>query len=280
MEGTNNESGKAGVSMDVVVSAGGKPVHRVDWITPEEPLQLVLEQGGKRMDLAVIMRTPLMDTELAAGFLFTEGLIASRDEIQSIELEGSGEGKEGNVIRVKLSGDVRKDVEERRFSVSSSCGICGKSSINELYVRGYPIVRSTGKVDRSVIISLPDRMRSGQKVFLSTGGIHAAGLFRYDGSMVAVCEDIGRHNAVDKIAGFMLLSGHMKREDYVLQVSGRAGFEIVQKAVAMGIPVVSSISAPSSLAIETADAFGITLACFVRDGKFNVYSHAERLNWD
>ncbi len=279
MGGMRSDFERAGIRREIISFSKGIPERRKDWVTVEEPLQIVVECEGRRTDLSVIMRTPAMDIELAAGFLYTEGIISSGEEILSIGYEHSGEGKDGNMVLASLAGSARMDLQERRFNVNSSCGICGKSSINELYLRGNKIVHSESLIRSSVIEGLPEKMRSGQNVFSRTGGIHAAGLFQHDGSLVVVREDIGRHNAVDKIAGHMLLNGIIGKEDLILQVSGRAGFEIVQKAVCMGIPVVSSISAPSSLAIETAEAFGITLICFVRDGRFNVYSHGERIAW-
>lgn len=260
------------------VSGTGKSRVGEDSITVEEPLQIVLRSGDKEKDLAVVMRTPVMDYELAAGFLFTEGIIHERKEILSLGW-GRTTGKESrNVVVVTLPDETPLEFESRNFFMNSSCGVCGKSNINEIYLRGGTVLRPSRKISRTLIGSLPGKLKEHQSIFTETGGIHAAGLFDFDGNFIAVAEDVGRHNAVDKIAGFMLLNGIMGRGEYILQVSGRAGFEIVQKAVSAGISVVSSVSAPSSLAMETAETFGVTLICFVRGDRFNIYAHEERLD--
>lgn len=266
------------VKKKITISSGDRAVEeRTDAITVEEPLQIVLQSGKETKNFAVIMRTPVMDFELAAGFLFTEGVIRDRSEIISIEYNDGEKSDSRNVVTVRLSDSSALETPARGFSVNSSCGVCGKSSINEIFLRGSKPVRTRRKLPAPLIVKLPDILRAKQEIFSSTGGIHAAGLFDYSGNIIAVAEDVGRHNAVDKIAGYLLLNDLMGKTDYVLQVSGRAGFEIVQKAAAAGISVVSSVSAPSSLAVETADSFNITLICFVRNNRFNIYTHQERV---
>lgn len=265
------------VKRKIFVSNGnGITESREDPVTVEEPLQLVLQKGDQKVDFAVIMRTPVLDFELAAGFLFSEGVVRSRDDIVSIDYDSSRTKDSGNVVVVRVADSVEIEIPERNFAVNSSCGVCGKSSINEIFLKGSSPLKVKKNLSRELITTLPGKMREHQSVFSETGGIHAAGLFDFKGNLVISGEDVGRHNAVDKIVGYLLLNGLAGSGDYILQVSGRAGFEIVQKAAAAGISVVSSVSAPSSLAVETADSFNLTLVCFVRNGKFNIYTHRER----
>lgn len=265
------------VARRVAVSTpDGKASEKDDFVTAEEPLQIVLVSRKKRKNYAVIMRTPVHDFELCAGFLFSEGIIRSPGDIESIRYDSSRKADSRNVAVVMLADSVQIGNEVREFAVNSSCGVCGKSSINDIFLKGSSPVRTKRELSRELVLSLPDRMAEKQEIFRKTGGIHAAGLFDYDGNLLFVAEDVGRHNAVDKIVGHMLLNGLMGKDDYIMQVSGRAGFEIVQKAAGAGISAVSSVSAPSSLAVETADSFNITLVCFVRRSRFNVYSHRER----
>lgn len=274
----NTEASWSVTSTGILVSdSSGHLEHREDTVAVEEPLQIVLKQMGKSTDFAVIMRTPGFDFELAAGFLFSEGIIKKKSEISSISYGKSGQTDPQNVVVVEVAGNVEIRTEGRNFSVNSSCGVCGKSSINSIFLKGSTPIRTATKLDREMINRLPGILAEKQRVFRKTGGIHAAGLFDFTGNLLLVREDVGRHNAVDRIVGHILMNEMIGGDDYILQVSGRTGFEIVQKAAMAGIPVVSSISAPTSLAVETARAFNITLACFVRNGKFNIYSHEERL---
>ncbi len=278
MNRQQSTKGESGIfSREIFISAGATLEKRIDSITVEEPLQIVLRRGEITRDLVVIMRTPVDDLDLACGFLFTEGVIKGASEIVNIAYDASRKDSK-NVIVVDVSSSVSLERENRNFTMNSSCGICGKTSIDEIYLRGTRINRSRKPLSRSLILELPNELRKKQEIFSQTGGIHAAGLFRYDGSLIKVSEDVGRHNAVDKIVGYMVMNGLIGKEDYILQVSGRAGFEIVQKAAAGGITIIASVSAPSTLAIETAEAFGITLICFVRKDRFNVYSHGERIS--
>ncbi len=251
-----------------------------DSVTVEEPLEIRLSQKGSEPQVvSIIMRTPTRDDLLAVGFLFSEGIIHGKTDVVSVEhTEESGIAHD-NVIEVMVTNEVKFDRSgyTRNFTVNSSCGVCGKSNINDIFIKSGRLVRSTGTIAASTLLDLPMRMRELQHVFSETGGIHAAGLFRMDGEPVFVAEDIGRHNAVDKVVGHMLLNDLVFDDNLVLQVSGRAGFEILQKAAMAGIPIVSSVSAPSSLAVETADSMNMTLVCFVRGNRFNIYTHRERI---
>ncbi len=226
------------------------------------------------------MRTPGHDFELAAGFLFAEGLIGARD-VRAIRHCGdtaNGHPHE-NVVTVELRRPVDPAVFTRRFAATAACGVCGKATLDDLAVRCEPVgAGPTIPVSRLAVLG--DRLRSRQSVFDRTGGLHAAGLFDAEAELLVVREDIGRHNAVDKIIGRALLDDDLPLADRVLMVSGRLGYEITQKAAAAAIPVVAAVSAPSTLAVETAERFGMTLVGFLRGENFNVYSHAERLRFD
>ena len=233
--------------------------------------------GQEPSPVAVTMRTPGGDFELAAGFLFTEGLIGGRADIASVAYcELPAEDQRYNVVTVRLTRPWNADALRRNFFATSSCGVCGKAALEDVEVRCAP-VRSGPVVAADVLSRLPDRLRGSQSVFERTGGLHAAGLFDSAGSLLACREDVGRHNAVDKVIGERLLADDLPLDGSVLQVSGRLSFEIVQKAGVAGIPIVSAVSAPSSLAVDAADRLGMTVAGFVRDGRFNVYTHPERI---
>ena len=257
------------VSVPVKRSATGDAPAEQDLLAVEEPLQIRL--NGR--DLAITMRTPGNDQELAVGFLFTEGILSGRDAIASVT-----EGE--NSVTVTLSGEASTDVsaEQRNFYLTSSCGVCGKASVDALISAGCtspPAGRPA--VDAAVIHKLPETLRTTQPVFDRTGGLHAAALFDAHGRLQLVREDVGRHNAVDKLVGRSVLDGHVPLHDSILLVSGRASFELVQKALMAGIGVLAAVGAPSSLAVATALRFGMTLAGFVRDGRFNIYSGANRI---
>jgi len=224
------------------------------------------------------MRTPGHDDELAAGLLFTEGIIRSRADVRGIR--PNRRNPTGNSLDVLLASDVTIPFERlgRRGYASSSCGICGKESIRAVQ-RKFPRVRSGGRVDATVLAGLPTRLRAVQPAFERTGGLHAAGIFARSGELVVAREDIGRHNAVDKVIGFGLLNGLLPFSEHVLVVSGRASFEIMQKALAARIPIVCAVSAPSSLAVEFARAGNQTLAGFVRGDRLNVYAGARRVRF-
>jgi FdhD protein len=224
------------------------------------------------------MRTPGHDAELAAGFLLSEGLIRHRRQVAKIQ--PYPRNPDGNVIDVFLAGGVRVDFAEltRHVFVSSSCGLCGKASIESVRRRFRP-VRARFQVSARVLLGLPERLRAAQSVFARTGGLHAAAVFNARGRLLWLREDVGRHNAVDKVLGHALLRGLLPLDRHVLLVSGRASFEIAQKALAAGIPIVAAVSAPSSLAVEFAAASGQTLIGFLRDGRMNVYSRAQRVRF-
>jgi len=248
-----------------------------DYLVGEEPLQI---RVGK-FPLTVTMRTPGHDLELAAGFLYTEGLIRRREQIRSLEQSaGAGEQDRGNVVQIELEGEAALNLEQtqRNFFAASSCGICGKATIEQVRVRGIEPPNPNLRLDPEILCRLPETLREAQAIFGRTGGLHAAGLFDTRGEMAALREDVGRHNAVDKVVGWALLAGKLPLSENVLMVSGRGGFEIIQKACVAGIPVVASVSAPSSLAVQLARELRLTLVGFLRGKRFIVYAGEERLN--
>jgi FdhD protein len=259
--------------------AGHAATERPDVLAAEEPMEIrVGGPGQEPVPVAVTMRTPGGDFELAAGFLYTEGIVSARDEVRRITYceDLAPDEQHYNVVTVELTHPFDTAEVRRNFLASSSCGICGKATLEDVEVRCAPL--SPGpEVDAATILGMPDALRTAQRVFEQTGGLHAAGLFSPGGTLLAVREDVGRHNAVDKIVGAFLLAGDLPLAERVLQVSGRIGFEIVQKAARAGIPVISAVGAPSSLAVDAAERLGMTLVGFVRDGRFNVYSGAERI---
>jgi FdhD protein len=244
----------------------------------EEPLEVRLH--GK--PFAVIMRTPGSDRALAAGFLLAEDVIRSADDIGAVEhCRHPDRPQEHNVVNVFLRGSARDSAdrrlaERRNVVTNSSCGVCGRVTIDSLCTRATPLP-VTWTMPNAIAAGLPATLRAQQRVFEGTGGLHAAGLFRPDGVCELAAEDVGRHNAVDKVIGEMVLADRLPLSDYALAVSGRTSFEILQKAWLAGIGLVCAVSAPSSLAIALADDAGITLLGFVRDGGFNVYTHPARL---
>lgn len=266
----------------VTVFDSGKKTDRSDRVVTEEPLEIRISGPGGSKTLAVTMRTPGADFELAAGFLFSEGVISERSDISGISYckdDDLPPDQLYNIVIVDLATQpkVELDVLERHFQTSSACGVCGKANLDALSLRGIGRVNGDLSVPIGTITVLPARLREAQRLFESTGGLHAAALFSADGVAVAVREDVGRHNAVDKLMGWALLEGLPPLGDRVLMVSGRTSFEILQKAAVAGIPVVCSVSAPSSLAIDVATEFGITLVGFLRGDRFNLYSGPERI---
>lgn len=244
-----------------------------DSLAVEEPLEIRI--GGK--PLTVTMRTPGHDLELAAGLLWSEGLIEHPQEIVTLRTVEPGNGAGGNLVEVRLRDDAAP-VEEtwRNFPASSACGLCGKASIEALRGRGLRPLEDGFQIAPEVLCALPERLRGQQQIFGRTGGLHAAALFNAAGDLVVVREDIGRHNAVDKVVGWAVREGRLPLSSHVLAVSGRGGFEIVQKALAARIPVLASVSAPSSLAVKLAREFGLTLVGFLRGHRFVVYSGGAR----
>ena len=258
----------------------------VDRTAVEEPLEVRLH--GR--PFAVIMRTPGADLTLTAGFLLAERVLASADDLATIDhcreqpapRDSSGDPHPENVVNVTLIGRSAAGLEQamadrRQVLGNSSCGLCGRLTIASLKIDVGPLTLDW-RVNAATIARLPDGLREAQAVFKETGGIHAAGLFTVDGAVEAVAEDVGRHNAVDKVIGQMLLADRLPLSDLILFVSGRTSFEIVQKAALAGLPVVGAVSAPSSLAVELAREVGITLMGFTRGGSFNIYSHPERVS--
>lgn len=244
-----------------------------DNLAAEEPLQ-ILACGEP---LVVTMRTPGHDRELSAGFLWTEGLIENRDQILGFHDGDSAGCQTENTIDVKLRDGINKpENPQRNFLSNSSCGLCGKASIDEVRMRGLRPLGSGFSVDAEILCSLPEKLRAQQSVFERTGGLHAAALFNAHGDLIALREDIGRHNAVDKVVGWALLQGLVPLSTHVLLVSGRGGFEIIQKAIAAGVPIVASVSAPSSLAVRLAREMNLTLIGFLRGRRFVAYSGQTR----
>lgn len=262
----------------LVAFHGDRRSERGDTVVTEEPME-IRAQGPEQeaVRVAVTMRTPGGDFELATGFLFTEGLIGAGDVRRVAYCDNlPGEDQHYNVVSVSLLQPLDPAALKRNFFATSSCGICGKAALEDVEVRCAP-VGSGPEVEVSTLLGMPETLRGAQKVFERTGGLHAAGLFTPRGELVAMREDVGRHNAVDKVIGEQLLNGAIPLTDRVLQISGRVSFEIVQKAAVAGVPIVSAVSAPSSLAIEAAERLGITVVGFVRDGRCNVYSHPDRV---
>jgi FdhD protein len=252
----------------------GKATRVEDCLAVEEPL----EMRAGRYSLGVTLRTPGNDEELVAGFLFTEGIISRREHLLALRLRGDTT-LERNLVRVTLDSKVRLAAGSvaRKFSAGSACGVCGKASIAQLRRRGLRRPEVTTLFDPEVLCQLPQKLRAAQAVFGRTGGLHAAALFNARGELLVLREDIGRHNAVDKVIGWAFLEGRLPLGGYVLLVSGRGGFEIVQKALAAGIPLLASVSAPSSLAVQLARELGLTLVGFLRGQRFVIYSEEERI---
>jgi FdhD protein len=271
------------VEVDALRDAGH--VHRGDVVAVEEPLEIrllrehdksELANGGTGRSISITMRTPGNDAELALGFLFGEGILrAPRDVIDARHC-----GPSGNVLRVTVRSDLPLDIKrlERNFYTTSSCGVCGKASIDAVTATlGMRTVGSGLLVTEAVLRRLPDALREAQSGFAETGGMHAVGLFDAEGELLASYEDVGRHNAMDKLVGASLLGGTLPWKERIVLLSGRASFELLQKSMMAGVPVVAAIGAPSTLALELAHSAGITLIGFLRDQGFNVYTHPERV---
>ena len=278
----------------------GRPQPRSDQLATEEPLEIrlrahpaerepprpdLLRSGSPRrshITVAVTMRTPGADFELAAGFLYGEGVIRRRDEIAGISHGTDANLAEDvrlNVVNVDLTAATLPELQtlDRHFHTTSACGVCGKTSLDSLRVRAPKSIPAGPAVSSELLCGLPGKLRSGQDLFDATGGLHAAGLFDASGNLLEVREDVGRHNAVDKLVGWALLNGRLPLSGHVLMVSGRSSFEILQKSAMAGVPVVCAVSAPSTLAVAVARGFGITLIGFLRGDRFNVYTGVERI---
>jgi FdhD protein len=257
---------------------GGQVVERPDRLVTEEPMEIRVHGPGQPpRALAVTMRTPGADFELAVGFCVTEGLVASPDGIVSAAYCVEGGEQRFNVVTVRMREPVSLDGRERNFVANASCGLCGKAALDQIEVECTPIDDDV-RIAASMVLELPDRLRDAQQVFDVTGGLHAAARFDSHGELVALREDVGRHNALDKLVGHAALERQLPLRGQVLLVSGRVSFEIVQKAAVAGVPVLCAVSAPSSLAVQAAKRLGQTVVGFVRPGRFNVYSHPERVD--
>jgi FdhD protein len=255
-----------------------------DELATEEPLEVRIAATEQPQTVAVIMRTPGHDEELALGFLFSEGLLVDRREVARLTFGADADGLPSpNALDLVPSPDadivrrIENDGYSRAFAVNTSCGVCGKNTVTQACAALTPIAVRPGLVAAHTLYALPERLRTGQAVFTATGGLHAAGIFAADGALLSLREDIGRHNAVDKLIGRALLDDALPLGDHVLMVSGRVSYEIVLKALSAGIPLIAGVSAPSSLAVDLAHAAGITLAGFLRAETMNVYTHPERV---
>ena len=280
---TKRNSGKSNTEILRVSNAGNAKTD-VDNLAVEEPLEIRIgfSENGKRTHraISITMRTPGNDFELAAGFLFTEGILTSKNQIESIKHCGKFPNNQ-NTVRIDLVSNTEIDFAklERNFYTTSSCGVCGKTSLEALFVAGAEKIASnkSAKIPAEMIHKLPEKLRLEQTVFGETGGLHAAAIFDFAGELKNLREDVGRHNAVDKLIGAEFLNDKLPLSDKILFLSGRASFELVQKAVMAQIPVICAVGAPSSLAVEAAQEFNISLLGFVRDGRFNIYCGEERL---
>jgi FdhD protein len=255
---------------------------REDLVAVELPLEITLAAHAEPpKPIAVTMRTPGHDRELAAGFLFTEGIVTSPAQIVAIEQPAAPDGTPGNRVEVTLSRGTQVDLArlERHFYTTSSCGICGKKAVQAIHLRRpFPLLRQRPPVNAECIGMLPAKLRAAQEVFSTTGGLHASAWFSPAGDLLCLFEDVGRHNALDKLVGGAFLAGKLPLSEAILLVSGRASFELVQKALMAGIPCLAAIGAPSSLAVDLARSAGMTLLGFVRSDRFNCYSGEARLN--
>jgi len=270
----------AGVRVYTLNCDSGKSAD--DTVVTEEPLEIRLLARGVTRTLAITMRTPGNDFELAAGFVYNEGIVRARGEIAGINycLEAAIERDQRyNIVNVELTSATLPDLDrlERHFTTSSACGVCGRAQLDSLRDLGVEPLDDDVRVGPATLYALPDRMREAQRVFESTGGLHAAALFDEKGAVKAVREDVGRHNAVDKLVGWGLMEGRLPFARSILMVSGRAGYEILQKSAVARIPIVCSVSAPSSLAVDLAREFNVTLAGFLRGERANIYAGTERI---
>ena len=261
--------------VNVMKHTAGQERRRSDVVATEEPMEIRVETGGHTYPISVTMRTPGHDFELAAGFLCTEGVIRSRKAIERISYCTAGrEPQHQNIVTVHLRRKVPFDPLRlsRHVYTTSSCGICGKASLEQIRATCPPPLTGKPQLPEGYFLTLPEVMQRQQTVFARTGGLHAAALFDTSGNLVVLREDVGRHNAMDKLVGTLLLTDRLPAPESVVLVSGRASFELVQKALMAGIPILAAVSAPSSLAIDLAREFGMTLVGFLRDGRFNIYA--------
>jgi FdhD protein len=273
-------------AVDISKFSSGRQENLQDSVAVEEPLEIRVAystpDGRATRSVSITMRTPGNDAELAAGFLFGESIIQSANDIASIEVCGPPAPDSGNhnVIRVDLSADVEVDLGrlQRHFYTTSSCGVCGKTSLDALRAVGAEHQSgNTTSFATDVLITIPDKLRAAQTTFDETGGLHAAAAFDKAGELVTTMEDVGRHNAVDKVVGSLLLQGRLPANELGIMVSGRASFELMQKALMAGMPLLAAVSAPSSLAVQLANEFDVTLVGFLRGDDFNIYAGEQRI---
>ncbi len=273
-------SAKSKTKSSVWVVEKGKVRSRPDQLATEEPLEIRLTSPQKT--IAVTMRTPGADFDLVVGFLYSEGIIKSREDIRHmsycVDPEVDGEQRQ-NIVNVTLQPNLTLNLRslERHFFTSSACGVCGKTSIESLQMRGCSTIESDLSLNPDIFYSLPQKLQSAQALFGATGGLHAAALFTSTGELVKLREDVGRHNALDKLVGSAILTAEFPLTHYIVMVSGRSSFEILQKCIVANVPIVCAVSAPSSLAVAIAQAFNITLIGFLRGERFNVYAGIERI---
>jgi len=272
-------------AVEVIKVGRYSPESKPDLVVAEEPLEIRIghgpEDNRQQFSLSVTMRTPGNDEELCLGFLFTEGIINSMEEVISVKYCEDLDRTEGleNLMRVELKPFVEISNEQfkRNFYTTSSCGVCGKASIDSIKVTCNPLSGESIKVDKELLFGLPDKLRDAQLVFKHTGGLHASGLFDVRGTLIAHHEDVGRHNALDKLVGSRLMTDRTVFPKSILVLSGRISFELVQKALRSGIQVIAAVGAPSSLAVNLAEEFGMTLVGFLKGDQFNIYTGKERV---
>ena len=272
--------------LDINKVKNGERNARQDHVAVEEPLEIQLSSkttdAAAAKSISITMRTPGHDVELALGFLFTEAIISSINEVSETSHTGAVDPESGlrNIVRIELKPDVEIDFAklQRHFYTTSSCGVCGKASIDALRVGGQKSLENKGETySHGLVAALPDKLLKQQQLFSQTGGLHAAGVFDAKGNFVIVREDVGRHNALDKVVGALLMRGELPANELGLLVSGRTSFELVQKALVAGISTLIAVSAPSSLAVSLAREYGMTLIGFLRGGTFNIYAGEDRI---
>ena len=272
-------------SVETLKVGSGKAELEADLVVTEEPLEIRVGYGSEnerqQFTLSVTMRTPGHDQELCIGFLYTEDVIQKKEDVLRAEYCGNLEfpNEKDNVMRVELSPDVEFSPSQfgRNFYTASSCGVCGKASIELLSVSCQSLQQIKTEIAGSVLYSLPAKLQNSQRVFQHTGGLHASGLFDLRGNILSLREDVGRHNALDKLVGSLVLNSALPSSESVLMLSGRISFDLVQKAIRAGIPIVAAVGAPSSLAIKLAAEYGVTLVGFLKEDKFNVYTERQRV---
>lgn len=267
---------------EIVAFDDGVATRRNDEIVTEEPLEIRVSIAGRSKTVAITMRTPGADFELAAGFLFGEGVVERREQIVQISYCKDTDlpaDQLYNIVIVELDPTSEPDLRplDRHFYTSSACGVCGKANLEALALRATEPLVSGPEVSPAILSSLPGTLAGSQGVFARTGGLHSAGLFDRAGTLITAREDVGRHNALDKLFGWALLEDSIPLSDRIVMVSGRSSYELAQKCVTAGVPILCSVSAPSSLAVDVANEFGMTLVGFLRDKRMNVYAGAERI---